>query len=58
MKQLSIIIPIYNMEKYLSKCLSSLIVENENLQNTLEIIAVILDLLLNVILSKEADKSL
>lgn len=41
MKQLSIIIPIYNMEKYLSKCLSSLIVENENLQNTLEIIAVI-----------------
>ena len=41
MKQLSIIIPIYNMEKYLSKCLSSLIVENENLQNTIEIIAVI-----------------
>lgn len=41
MKQLSIIIPIYNMEKYLSKCLSSLIVGNENLQKTLEIIAVI-----------------
>ena len=31
-KTLSIIIPTYNMEKYLHKCLDSLIVSDENMQ--------------------------
>ncbi len=42
MKQLSIIVPTYNMERYLSKCLSSMIIENLNLFNELEV-AVIID---------------
>lgn len=40
-KILSIVIPTYNMEKYLDKCLSSLIVEDPDLLNSLEAIVVI-----------------
>ena len=38
-KILSIIIPTYNMEKYLRKCLDSLIVSNENME-LLEVLVV------------------
>lgn len=38
-KVLSIIIPTYNMEKYLHKCLDSLIVSNENMK-TLEVLII------------------
>ncbi len=38
MKVLSIIIPVYNMEKYIVKCLDSVI--NKDLPNTLEVIVV------------------
>lgn len=40
-KVLSIVIPTYNMEKYLDKCLTSLIVDDANLMHQLEIIVVI-----------------
>lgn len=39
-KLLSIIVPSYNMEKYLSKCLGSLIVEDSELLQTLDVIVV------------------
>ena len=38
-KILSIIIPTYNMEKYLRKCLDSLVVSDENMQQ-LEVLIV------------------
>lgn len=40
-KILTIIIPTYNMEKYLRKCLDSLIIENQELFNMLEALVVI-----------------
>lgn len=40
-KVLSIVIPTYNMEKYLDKCLTSLIVHDEDLMNQLEVLVVI-----------------
>lgn len=40
-KVLSIIIPTYNMEKYLDKCLNSLIIEDKELMSLLEILVVI-----------------
>lgn len=39
-KLLSIIVPSYNMEKYLSKCLGSLIVEDSELLQSLDVIVV------------------
>lgn len=39
-KILSIIVPTYNMEKYLDKCLSSLIVSDEDLMRHLEVLVV------------------
>lgn len=39
-KILSIIVPTYNMEKYLDKCLSSLIISDEELMCQLEVIVV------------------
>lgn len=41
MKVLTIIIPTYNMEKLLDKCLTSLIVENKKLLKLLEVLVVI-----------------
>lgn len=38
---LSIIIPTYNMEKYLDKCLASLIIEDKELMRQLEVLIVI-----------------
>lgn len=38
---LSIIIPTYNMEKYLDKCLTSLIINDKELMNRLEVLVVI-----------------
>lgn len=40
-KILSIVIPTYNMEKYLRKCLDSLIIDNQKLLSTLEVLVVI-----------------
>lgn len=40
-KVLTIIIPTYNMEKYLDKCLTSLIIENKELMKQLEVLVVI-----------------
>lgn len=40
-KTLSVIIPTYNVERYLHKCLSSLIVSDEKLFNCLEVIVII-----------------
>ena len=39
-KVLSIIVPTYNMERYLDKCLSSLCVTDHNLLNTLEVLVI------------------
>ena len=39
-KTLTIIVPSYNMEVYLPKCLGSLIIDNTNLQQKLEVIVV------------------
>ncbi len=41
MKQLSIIIPTYNMEKYLEHCLSSLVINDSELQKQLEVLVII-----------------
>lgn len=40
-KILTIIIPTYNMEKYLDKCLTSLIIEDKELMKQLEVLVVI-----------------
>ncbi len=40
-KVLSLIIPTYNMEKYLDKCLTSLVVDEKSVFETLEVIVVI-----------------
>ena len=40
-KVLSIIIPTYNMEKYLDKCLTSLIIKDKELMKLLEVLVVI-----------------
>lgn len=40
MKILTIIVPTYNMEKYLQRCLDSLIIEDRKLLDTLEVIVV------------------
>lgn len=40
-KVLSIIIPTYNMEKYLDKCLTSLIIDNNDLMKKLEALIII-----------------
>lgn len=40
-KILTIIIPTYNMEKYLDKCLTSLIIEDKKLMKLLEVLVVI-----------------
>ena len=40
-KVLTIVIPTYNMEKYLRKCLDSLIIDNRELFGTLEVLVVI-----------------
>ena len=40
-KVLSIIIPTYNMENYLHKCLDSLLVEDKNLRDALEVLVII-----------------
>ena len=40
-KVLTIIIPTYNMEKYLDKCLTSLIIEDKELMKQLEVLVVI-----------------
>lgn len=39
-KELTIIIPTFNMEKYLKKCLDSLIIDDEKWFNTLEVLVV------------------
>lgn len=39
-KVLSLIIPSYNMEKYLPKCLDSLIISDKNLLNLLEVLVI------------------
>ena len=39
-KILTVVIPTYNMEKYLRKCLDSLIIEDKELFNTLEVLVV------------------
>lgn len=39
-KVLSIVVPTYNMEKYLDRCLSSLIMPDEGLMNALEVLVV------------------
>ena len=39
-KVLSIIVPTYNMERYLDKCLSSLLVTDQNLLNALEVLVI------------------
>lgn len=40
-KLLTVVIPTYNMEKYLHKCLTSLIIENHELFDMLEVLVVI-----------------
>lgn len=40
-KSLSVIIPTYNMEKYLDKCLTSLIVSDKELMKQLEVLVII-----------------
>lgn len=40
-KVLSLVIPTYNMEKYLRKCLDSLIIEDKSIFDTLEVLVVI-----------------
>lgn len=40
-KILTVIIPTYNMEKFLSRCLNSLIIDNDELLSTAEILVVI-----------------
>ena len=40
-KILTVVIPTYNMEKYLRKCLDSLIIDNRELFGTLEVLVVI-----------------
>lgn len=40
-KILTIVIPTYNMEKYLDKCLTSLIIDNKELMKQLEVLVVI-----------------
>lgn len=40
-KVLTVIIPTYNMEKFLSRCLNSLIIDNDELLNMAEILVVI-----------------
>ena len=40
MKLLSIIIPTYNMEKYLDRCLSSLVVDDKDLLDTLDVLII------------------
>ena len=40
-KILTVVIPTYNMEKYLRKCLDSMIIENQELFNMLEVLVVI-----------------
>ena len=40
-KILTIVIPTYNMEKYLDKCLTSLVIEDRELMKQLEILVVI-----------------
>ena len=40
-KILTVVIPTYNMEKYLDRCLTSLIVTNNDLLERLEVIVVI-----------------
>ena len=40
-KILSIVIPTYNMEKYLDKCLTSLIISDKKLFESLEVLVVI-----------------
>ena len=40
-KILTIVIPTYNMEKYLRKCLDSLIIDNRELFSTLEVLVII-----------------
>lgn len=39
-KILTVVVPTYNMEKYLRKCLDSLIIEDKELFNTLEVLVV------------------
>ena len=39
-KLLSIIVPTYNMERYLDRCLSSLLVTKQTLLNTLEVLVI------------------
>ena len=40
-KILTVVVPTYNMEKYLRKCLDSLIIDNQELFSTLEVLVVI-----------------
>ena len=40
-KVLSIVIPTYNMEKYLDKCLTSLIIKDKILMNHFEVLVII-----------------
>lgn len=40
-KNLTIVIPTYNMERYLDKCLTSLIIEDEELMKQLEVLVII-----------------
>ncbi len=40
-KILTVVVPTYNMEKYLRRCLDSLIIKDENLFDTLEVLVVI-----------------
>ena len=40
-KILTIVVPTYNMEKYLDKCLTSLIIEDKELLNRLEVLVII-----------------
>ena len=39
-KLLSIIIPVYNVEKYITKCLRSILDENENTLKLIEVLVV------------------
>ena len=39
-KVLTIVVPTYNMEKYLDRCLSSLIINDETIMNSLEVLVV------------------
>ena len=40
MTKVSIIIPVYNAERYISKCLNSIISQNKNLNNLIEIVLI------------------